>query len=81
MTNNVTAVIYEPLPDDPDSGRILWVTQAPAGAMLLEPRPWIPADDADPEIDQTHKVKARQLVQTHRWILDGDGRRVGVEPL
>lgn len=78
---NINAVIYEPLPDDPTSGRILWSTQAPAGAMAMETRPWIVTAEYDGEYDRSHKVEAGQLVQTHRWILDEHGRRVGVEPL
>lgn len=77
----INAVIYEPLPDDPASGRILWSTRAPAGAMAMEPRPWIQTAEFDGEYDRSHKIEGGQLVQTHRWILDGDGRRVGLEPL
>lgn len=77
----INAVIFEPLPNDPSSGRILWTTQAPLGALELETRPWIATEDYDPQLDQTHRVEGGRLVQTHRWVLDENNRRIGVEPL
>jgi hypothetical protein len=56
------AVIYEPLPNDPRSGRILWGTSTTAGALALETRPWIPVDVLKPDYDETHKVVDRKLV-------------------
>jgi hypothetical protein len=81
MADNISAVIYEPLPDDPSSGRILWSTVAPPGAMAMETRPWVPTLVYDADYDRSHKVEAGQLVQTHRWLLDAEGRRVGLEPI
>lgn len=63
----VNAVIYEPLPDDPGTGRILWATQAPLGAMELETRAWIATEEFSPEYDSTHVVENYRLVQTHRF--------------
>lgn len=57
----INAVVFEPLPDDPTSGRILWSTQAPAGAMALETRPWIEVDPYAPNYDATHKVVSGAL--------------------
>ncbi|KQV66647.1 hypothetical protein [Caulobacter sp. Root343] len=81
MKEPIPAVIYEALPNDPTSGRILWATQAPPGALMLETRPWIATDLYDAQVDQTHKVEAGRLVQTHQWVLDEQGRRLRVEPL
>lgn len=81
MKDLIPAVIYEALADDPNSGRILWATEAPPGALERETRPWIATEFYDAQIDQTHKVQAGRLVQTHRWVLDENGRRLHIEPL
>lgn len=75
------AVIYEPLPGDPSSGKILWSTQAPLAALQRETRPWIATPTFDPEFDRTHKVEGGLLVQTHQWVLSEGGRRLHVIPL
>lgn len=64
----VNAVIYEPLPDDPGTGRILWATQAPLGALEQDTRfSWIATEEFSPEYDATHCVENYRLVQTHRY--------------
>lgn len=76
----VNAVIYEPLPDDPSTGRIRWATQAPLEALEQETRfSWIVTEDFSPEYDATHCVQDYRLVQTHRFEtveIDGVETRV-----
>lgn len=59
----INAVVYAPLADDPQSGRILWsAPQTTAGALAHAGRPWIEVTHNHPHYDQTHKVVAGRLV-------------------
>lgn len=64
----INAVIYQPLPDDPGTGRILWSTQSELEALEQDTNnAWIPTEDFSPEYDSTHVVENYRLVQTHRF--------------
>ncbi|AKU43446.1 hypothetical protein CPT_Sansa42 [Caulobacter phage Sansa] len=58
----ITALIYEPKPDDPKSGRIIQTVQA--YDMSAEPRPWVPAPDNEYRIDwdRTHKIVNEEVL-------------------
>lgn len=75
MSQRINAVIYQPLPDDPGTGRILWATQAPIEALEQDDRfAWISTEQFSAEYDATHCVENYRLVQTHRFeTVDVDG--------
>lgn len=57
-----TVVIFEPLPDDPTSGRIIQTCQGTDQSILSETRPWVEVAVYRMDYDRTHKVVAGQLV-------------------
>jgi hypothetical protein len=59
---NVVVVIYEPLPDDPTSGRIIQTSCGTDGSILAESRPWVEVAVYRMDYDRTHKVLAGQVV-------------------
>lgn len=75
MSQRVNAVIYQPLPEDPGTGRILWSTQAPAEALQQDTKnAWIATEEFSPEYDATHVVQDYRLIQTHRFeVVTQDG--------
>lgn len=58
-----TVVIYEPLENDPNSGKIVQTVQTIEANLVHEPRPWIEAPEYRIDWDRTHKVLNGQLVE------------------
>lgn len=56
----LTVAVYQPLPDDPSSGKILWTTQATARSLQASSLPWIEVPGPG-DYGSTHKVVAGAL--------------------
>lgn len=55
------AVIYQPLPNDPSSGTVLWTTEATEQALQASSLPWVEVTEMRC-FGATHKVLSGKLV-------------------